>query len=96
MKLTEDEMESAKCALIDETSDYILSRVCEVMCEKLVEPIGDNKIELDHNQVDEVVCAVFKGLYYERDEFDLDDVSLGIKDGEIYFTFNDKKDEHEK
>ena len=96
MKLTEDEMESAKCALIDETSDYILSRVCEVMCEKLIEPIGDNEIELDRNQVDEVACAVFKGLYHERDEFDLDDVSLGIKDGEIYFTFNDKKDEHEK
>ena len=68
MKLTEDEMESAKCALIDETSDYILSRVCEVMCEKLIEPIGDNRIELNLEQIDEVVCAVFKGLYYEEKE----------------------------
>ncbi len=92
MKLTEKELESVKCTLIDETSDFILSRVCEVMCEKLVEPIGDNEIELDHNQIDEVVCAVFKGLYCERDEFDLNDVSLGIKDGEIYFTFNDQTD----
>ena len=68
MKLTEDEMESAKCALIDETSDYILSRVCEVMCEKLVEPIGDNKIELNLEQIDEVVTSVFKGLYYEEEK----------------------------
>ena len=66
MKLTKDEMESAKCALIDETSDYILSRVCDVMYEKLIEPIGDNDIELDIEQIDEVVCSVFKGLYYEK------------------------------
>jgi len=92
MELTKDEMESAKCALIDETSDYILSRVCDVMYEKLIEPIGDNDIELNLDQIDEVVCAVFKGLYHERDEFDLNDVSLGIKDGEIYFTFNDQTD----
>ena len=65
MKLTEDEMESAKCALIDETSDYILSRVCDVMHEKLMFPIGDNDIELNLDQIDEVVCAVFKGLYRE-------------------------------
>ena len=92
MKLTEDEMESAKCALIDETSDYILSRVCDVMYEKLIEPIGDNDIELNLEQIDEVVTSVYKGFYYERDEFDLNDVSLGIKDGECYFTFNDKTD----
>jgi len=92
MELTKDEMESAKCALIDETSDYILSRVCDVMYEKLIEPIGDNDIELNLDQIDEVVCAVFKGLYCERDEFGLNDVSLGIKDGEIYFTFNDQTD----
>ena len=66
MKLTKDEMESAKCALIDETSDYILSRVCDVMYEKLIEPIGDNDIELDIEQIDEAVCSVFKGLYYEK------------------------------
>jgi len=66
MELTKDEMESAKCALIDETSDYILSRVCDVMYEKLIEPIGDNDIELNLDQIDEVVCAVFKGLYHER------------------------------
>ena len=68
MKLTEEEMESAKCALIDETSDYILSRVCDVMYEKLIEPIGDNDVELDIEQIDEVVCSVFKGLYYEKEE----------------------------
>ena len=68
MKLTEEEMESAKCALIDETSDYILSRVCDVMYEKLIEPIGDNDIELDIDQIDEVVCSVFKGLYYEKEK----------------------------
>ena len=68
MKLTEDEMESAKCALIDETSDYILSRVCDVMYEKLIEPIGDNDVELNLEQIDEVVTSVFKGLYYEKEE----------------------------
>ena len=68
MKLTEEEMESAKCALIDETSDYILSRVCDVMYEKLIEPIGDNDIELDIEQIDEIVCSVFKGLYYEEEK----------------------------
>tara|TARA_R110001632_G_C11105285_1_gene391663 strand:+ start:367 stop:570 length:204 start_codon:yes stop_codon:yes gene_type:complete len=66
MKLTEDEMESAKCALIDETSDYILSRVCDVMYEKLIEPIGDNDIELNLEQIDEVVTSVYKGFYYEK------------------------------
>jgi len=65
MKLTEEEMESAKCTLIDETSDYILSRVCDVMYEKL---IGDNEVELDINQIDEVITSVFKGLYYEEEE----------------------------
>ena len=68
MKLTKEEMESAKCALIDETFDYILSRVCDVMHEKLIEPIGDNDIELDIEQIDEVVTSVFKGLYYEKEE----------------------------
>tara|TARA_R110000764_G_scaffold152271_1_gene240075 strand:+ start:126 stop:329 length:204 start_codon:yes stop_codon:yes gene_type:complete len=66
MKLTKDEMESAKCALIDETSDYILSRVCDVMYEKLIEPIGDNDIELNLEQIDEVVTSVYKGFYYEK------------------------------
>ena len=68
MKLTEEEMESAKCALIDETSDYILSRVCDVMHEKLIEPVGDNDIELAVEQIDEVVTSVFKGLYYEEEK----------------------------
>ena len=68
MKLTEEEMESAKCALIDETSDYILSRVCDIMHEKLIEPVGDNDIELDVEQIDEVVTRVFKGLYYEEEK----------------------------
>ena len=69
MKLTEEEMESAKFALIDETSDYILSRVCDVMHEKLIEPKGDNDIELNLDQIDEVVCAVFKGLYYGKTSY---------------------------
>lgn len=68
MKLTEEEMESAKCALIDETSDYILSRVCDVMYGKLIEPIGDNDIELDVEQIDEVVTSVYKGFYYEKEK----------------------------
>jgi hypothetical protein len=71
MKLTEEEMESAKCALIDETSDYILSRVCDVMHEKLIEPLEDDFDQswmLDEDQIDEVVCSVFKGLYYEKEK----------------------------
>ena len=37
MKLTEKELESVKCTLIDETSDFILARVCDVMVEKLAD-----------------------------------------------------------
>lgn len=98
MKLTEKELESVKCTLIDETSDFILDRVCDAMVEKLADEgrlsLGVSGHDLDLEQIDEVVCAVFKGLYHERDEFDFNsDISLGIKDGGIYFTFNDKTDE---
>ena len=72
MKLTEKEMESVKCRLIDETSDFILARVCDRMVEKLAD---EGKISRDvsgHNldieQIDEVVCSVFKGLYYEKEK----------------------------
>lgn len=96
MKLTEKELESVKCTLIDETSDFILSRACDAMVEKLEDKGKISKHVSGHDlnieQIDEVVCAVFKGLYCERNEFDLNDVSLGIKDGEIYFTFNDQTD----
>ena len=37
MRLTEQEMESVKCILIDETSDFILARVCDAMVEKLAD-----------------------------------------------------------
>jgi len=33
MKLTKEQIETAKCTLIDETSDFILERVCSVMYE---------------------------------------------------------------
>jgi len=67
MKLTEDEMESTKCALIDETSDYILSRVCDIMYSNIDQ--AHVKEELNLDQIDEVVCAVFKGLYYEKTSY---------------------------
>ena len=70
MKLTEEEMESAKCALIDETSDFILSRVCDAMVEKLEDKGKISKHVSGHDlnieQIDEIVCSVFKGLYYEK------------------------------
>ena len=67
MKLTEDEMESAKCALIDETSDFILDRVCDMMYSNIDQ--AHVKEELNLDQIDEVVCAVFKGLYYEKTSY---------------------------
>ena len=71
MKLTEEEMENAKCILIDETSDFILDRVCDVMYDNLIESNGIGKLllaELDVEQIDEVVTSVFKGLYYEKEK----------------------------
>ena len=62
MKLTEEQMESVKCTLIDETSDYILDKVCELMYE--VSDLSPHELEVE--QVDEIVCAVFKGLYNEK------------------------------
>ena len=64
MKLTEKEMETAKCTLIDEVSDFILARVCSVMYETA----NISGEELDLEQIDEIVCSVFKGLYYEKEE----------------------------
>tara|TARA_R100000951_G_scaffold91144_1_gene79463 strand:- start:949 stop:1185 length:237 start_codon:yes stop_codon:yes gene_type:complete len=73
MKLTEKEFESVKCTLIDETSDFILSRVCDAMVEKLAD---EGKLstdvsghDLDIEQIDQVVCAVFKGLYYDKTSY---------------------------
>ena len=65
MKLTEKEMESVKCTLIDETSDFILDRVCTLMYEASVVE-GASYHDLDLEQIDEIVCSVFKGLYYEE------------------------------
>ena len=74
MKLTKEQMESVKCTLIDETSDYILSRVSDAMVEKLAD---EGKLSADvsgHNldieQIDEIVCSVFKGLYYEEEKIE--------------------------
>ena len=64
MKLTEKLMETAKCTLIDETSDFILARVCDVMYETT----NISGEELDLEQIDEVVTSVFKGLYYEKEK----------------------------
>jgi len=64
MKLTEKQIETAKCTLIDEVSDFILERVCSVMYETAKISGG----ELDLEQIDEVVTSVFKGLYYEKTE----------------------------
>tara|TARA_R100001443_G_scaffold72450_1_gene80584 strand:- start:267 stop:470 length:204 start_codon:yes stop_codon:yes gene_type:complete len=64
MKLTEKQMETAKCTLIDETSDFILARVCSLMYETANISGG----ELDLEQIDELVTNVFKGLYYEETE----------------------------
>lgn len=72
MRLTEKEMESVKCTLIDETSDFILARVCDLMVEKLVD-VGKlsefvSGHDLDVEQIDDIVCSVFKGFYYEKTE----------------------------
>ena len=72
MKLTKEQMESVKCTLIDETSDFILARVCDAMVEKLADE-GELSADisghnLDIEQIDEIVCSVFKGLYYEETE----------------------------
>ena len=64
MKLTEKQIETAKCTLIDEVCDFILERVCSVMYETAKISGG----ELDLEQIDEVVTSVYKGLYYEKEE----------------------------
>ena len=64
MKLTEKEMESVKCTLIDETSDFILDRVCTLMYEV---SNGDPH-ELDIEQIDELVTRVYKAFYYEEEK----------------------------
>lgn len=72
MRLTEKEMESVKCTLIDETSDFILARVCDLMVEKLVDVGKLSEFVSGHNldveQIDDIVCSVFKGFYYEKTE----------------------------
>ena len=58
MKLTEQEMESVKCTLIDETSDFILARVCDAMVEKLADVGKLSEFVSGHNldieQIDEL------------------------------------------
>ena len=72
MKLTKKEIESVKCTLIDETSDFILARVCDAMVEKLAdegklsEDVSSHNLDIE--QIDEIVCSVFKGLYYEEEK----------------------------
>ena len=72
MRLTEKGLESVKCTLIDETSDFILARVCDAMVEKLAdegklsEDVSSHNLDIE--QIDEIVCSVFKGLYYEETE----------------------------
>ena len=64
MKLTKEQMESVKCALIDETSDFILDRACELMYD-----FSDAAPhELDLEQIDEVITSVFKAFYYEKEK----------------------------
>ena len=74
MKLTEKEIESVKCTLIDETSDFILARVCDAMVEKLADECKLSEDVSSHNldieQIDEIVCSVFKGLYYEEEKIE--------------------------
>jgi len=62
MKLTKEQMESVKCTLIDETSDFILDRVCTLMYE--VSDAAPHDLDLE--QIDELVTSVFKGFYYEK------------------------------
>ena len=71
MKLTEKELESVKCTLIDETSDFILARVCDAMYDELEKSLNCSSMghNLDVEQIDEIVCAVFKGLYYEKTSY---------------------------
>jgi len=66
MKLTKEQMESVKCTLIDETSDFILDRVCDIMYSNMDQ--AHVKEELNYDQIDEIVTSVFKGLYYEKEE----------------------------
>ena len=64
MKLTKEQMESVETALIDETTDFILDRVCTLMYEASDADYHD----LDLEQIDEIVTRVFKGFYYEKAE----------------------------
>jgi len=64
MKLTKEQMESVETALIDETTDFILDRVCTLMYE--VSDAAPHDLDLE--QIDELVTRVFKGFYYEKAE----------------------------
>jgi len=67
MKLLEEEMESAIGILTDEVSDFLHERVCDVMYESLIHPLGDNNsIELDIDQIDKIVTSVYKNFYREN------------------------------
>lgn len=64
MKLTKEQMESVETTLIDETTDFILDRVCTLMYE--VSDTAPHNLDLE--QIDELVTRVFKGFYYEKAE----------------------------
>ena len=64
MKLTKEQMESVETTLIDETTDFILDRVCTLMYE--VSDTAPHNLDLE--QIDELVTRVFKGFYYEKTE----------------------------
>jgi len=69
MKLTEEEMESAIGILTDEVSDFLHERVCDVMLDSLIHPLGDNNLlELDVEQIDKIVTNVCKNFYSEKEK----------------------------
>ena len=54
MKLTEEQMHSVRCTLVDETSDFVLDRVCELMYE--ISDAAPHELEIE--QIDEIVNSV--------------------------------------
>ena len=59
MKLTEEEMHSVRCTLVDETSDFVLDRVCELMYE--ISDAAPHELEIE--QIDEIVNSVLSPIY---------------------------------
>tara|TARA_R100001163_G_C4882123_1_gene78966 strand:+ start:260 stop:472 length:213 start_codon:yes stop_codon:yes gene_type:complete len=59
MKLTEEQMHSVRCTLVDETSDFVLDRVCELMYE--ISDAAPHELEIE--QIDEIVNSVLSPIY---------------------------------